>query len=95
MALEVGLPLPPSVVYFITVRAVIRLVVGHIAHSPASTGRCPVSPVLSMFNTDALCLREHNQWYSVDATIDEPLVKIWLLLPQGAGILIGNSQSES
>ncbi len=81
MALVMFLTLPPTVVYLITVKAVVRPIVRYIADSSASIGRCPTSSVLSMFDTDALCFHGCNQWYSVDAAIDEPFVKVWLLLP--------------
>ena len=91
MALEVCLTLPPVVVHLITVRAIVCAIVRHIADSSASVCRCPSS----MFDTDTLCFRGRNQWYPVDATIGEPFVKVWLLLPQGAGLFICNSQGQA
>ncbi len=81
MALVVCLTLSPLVVYLITVRAVICPVVRHIANSSASSFCHSMSLLPSVFDTDPLCLCGRNQWYPVDAAIDEPLMEVWLLLP--------------
>ena len=95
MALVMCLALSPSGVYFIAVRAVVRLVVGHKANPSASICCRSTSLFLSMFDMDTLCFRRRNQWYSLDAAIDKPFVKVWLLLSQGAGVFIGDSQGQA
>ncbi len=95
MAFVVSIALPPAVAHFIMGRAVIYAYVRHIAHIPAFIFCHSASVLSSMFDADSLCLGWHNQWYSVDAAINEPLMKVWLLLPQGAGIFIDDSQSQT
>ena len=95
MAFVVSGALPPAVVHFITVGAVVRAGVRHIAN-PSAFMFCYSKSVLPpMFDTDPLCLSRRNQWYPIDATIDESLVEVWLLLPQGAGVFVCYSQSQA
>ena len=73
MALVVCIALSPVVVHFIAVRAVVRADVRHIAYPSAFIFRYSAGLLSLMFDTDPLCLSGRNQWYSIDAAVDESL----------------------
>ncbi len=81
MALVVDSFTSPVVGYLITVRAVVRIDIRHIAYPPAFILGCPTSTLSSVFDTDTLGFRQRDQGYPIDTAVDESLVEVWLLLP--------------